>query len=101
MAEPGKQGGKVVLLVNGDAYFEVLESGTDGTVLLMGPTGGQARVALAELEARGYVAKTGHKLIKTDGTWLYMVAGKHGMDLYQHGKHSPAVPPGMRGVRTL
>lgn len=101
MAEPGKQGSKVVLLVKGDMYFEVLESGGDGVVTIMGPNGAQVRAPLTALEANGLEAKHAHKLVKTDGTWLYMVAGRYGTDLYQNGKYSPAKPLGMRAVRTL
>lgn len=90
-----------MLLVSGAAYLELIEKYDDGSVLIMGPTGGQSRVSLAALEERGFAARQAHKLIKTDGSWMYMVAGKHGTDLYLEGRHSPATPVGMQSVRTL
>jgi len=100
MIEPGKQGAKVVLLVKGDAYFEVL-SNNDGLVEVMGPVGGRATIPLADAEAGGYAAKVAHKLIKTDGSWLYMTAGQYGTDIYGGCRYSPAHPIGMQKVRTL
>jgi len=97
---PGAQSSKVVLLVKGDAYFEVLAS-NGGHVEVMGPTGGLASIPLADAEAAGYVAVSAHKLIKTDGSWLYMTAGQYGTDIYQQGRYSPSTPLGMHKVRTL
>lgn len=97
---PGGQASKVVLLAKGDAYFEVL-SNSGGFVEVMGPTGGRATIPLADAEAGGYTAKVAHKLVKIDGSWMYMTAGQHGTDIYGGGKYSPAVPPGASRVRTL
>lgn len=100
MSRPATQGSKVVLLVNGDTYFEILSK--DGAaVSVMGPAGGQAQIALADLEARGFTVRHAHKLVKTDGSWMYMARGQHGTDLYQGGQFSPATPLGMTPVRTL
>jgi hypothetical protein len=89
-----------VLLAKDDSYFEVLANNS-GAVEVMGPTGGRATIPLADAEAAGYAAKTAHKLIKTDGSWLYMTAGQYGNDIYQGGKYSTAHPLGMQKVRTL
>lgn len=100
MSQSAAQGSKVVLLVSGDTYFEILAK--DGpTVSVMGPTGGQAQIALADLEARGFTVRHAHKLVKTNGSWLYMAHGQHGTDLYQMGRLSPAAPLGMTVARTL
>jgi hypothetical protein len=100
VTSPASQGQKVVLLTKGDTYFEVLSK--DGvTVRIMGPAGAQVDFPVDQLEAAGLVAKQAHKLIKTDGSWLYMAPGMHGIDLYTGGRHSPAVPPGHKKVRTL
>ena len=100
MSGPGVQASKVVLLTKDDAYFEVLAN-RDGFVEVMGPTGGLATIPLADAEAAGYVAKVAHKLVKLDGTWMYMTSGQHGTDIYGGGKYSPAHPLGMQKVRTL
>ncbi|MHB1097963.1 MAG: hypothetical protein ACYCZR_00280 [Burkholderiales bacterium] len=100
MTQPAVQGSKVVLLVKGDTYFEVL-SKNGAIVRIMGPAGAQVDFPADSLEAAGLVAVHAHKLVKTDGSWLYMAHGRHGTDLYQNGRHSPAVPLGMSPVRTL
>lgn len=100
MAEPGKQGSKVVLLANDSVYFEVLAK-EGATVSIMAPFGRMFEAPLAELEARGLTVRHAHKLVKTDGSWLYMARGEHGTDIYQQGKFSPASPLGMTPVRTL
>lgn len=100
MTSPAQQGGKAVILTKGDMYFEVLAKEGD-VVHIMGPTGGLSTFPIAELDNAGLVAKQAHKLIKTDGSWLYMTAGTHGTDLYLEGRHSPATPLGMKRVRTL
>ena len=99
--QPGAQGSKVVLLVSGDTYFEIINKAADGTITIMGPTGGQANVDLPTLQARGFAAKPAHKLVKTDGSWLYMTAGQYGVDIYLEGRYSPGKPLGMQSVRSL
>lgn len=100
MSQPATQGSKVVLLVKGDTYFEVLSK--DGAVVrIMGPAGAQVDFPADSLEAAGLVAVHAHKLVKTDGSWMYMARGQHGTDLYQQGRFSPATPLGMTPVRTL
>jgi hypothetical protein len=94
------QGAKVVLLVRGDTYFEVVSK--DGAaVRVMGPAGTEVDLPTASLEAAGLVAVHAHKLVKTDGSWMYMASGQHGTDLYQRGKFFPAAPAGRMAVRTL
>lgn len=89
-----------MLLVKGDTYFEVLSK--HGVVVrIMGPAGAQVDFPADSLEAAGLVAVHAHKLVKTDGSWLYMARGQHGTDLYQGGKVSRATPLGMTPVRTL
>jgi hypothetical protein len=100
MSGPGVQAARVVLLTKDDSYFEVL-SNSNGHAEVMGPAGAKVVIPLAEAEAAGYAVKVAHKLIKTDGSWLYMTAGQYGTDIYGGGKYSPAHPLGMQKVRTL
>lgn len=100
MGNPAKQADKVVLLVRGDVYFELL-SKTDDRVEIMDPVGRQAAGSISALHTAGFAARAAFKLVKTDGSWMYMAPGAGGVDLYQAGKLSPAMPSGARSSRTL
>ena len=97
---PAIQGEKCVILARGDMYFELLHKDGDA-VSIMGPTGGIADGSIAQLQTAGFVGRQAIKLLKTDGSWMYMSHGTHGLDLYVNNKFSPGVPPGRSPVRTL
>lgn len=97
---PALQGEKCVILARGDMYFELLHKDGDA-VSIMGPTGGIADGSIAQLQAAGFVGRQAIKLLKTDGSWVYMSHGAHGLDLYVNNKFSPAAPIGRSPVRTL
>jgi hypothetical protein len=97
---PAVQGEKCVILVRGDMYFELLHKDGDG-VDIMGPTGGMAAGSIAQLQAAGFVGRQAVKLVKTDGSWMYMAMGDKGLDLYVNGRFSPSTPVGRQSVRTI
>lgn len=97
---PSLQGEKCVILAKGDMYFELLHKDGDA-VEIMGPTGGRAAGSIAQLQGAGFVGRPAIKLVKTDGSWMYMSHGEHGLDLFVNSRFSPGAPLGRMAVRTL
>lgn len=97
---PALQGEKCVILTKGDMYFELLHKDGDA-VEIMGPHGVRAAGSIAQLQGAGFVGRQAIKLLKTDGSWMYMSPGERGLDLFVNSRFSPGTPLGRTVVRTL
>lgn len=65
------QGERCVLLVKGDAYWEILQKVGDG--ILIQSHNAQRYALASEMMADGYEGKSAVKVIKANGTWMYCV----------------------------
>jgi len=86
----GGQGDSVVLLVKGDAYWEVLQKVGDRAII-MSPLA-YREASVSEMEADGYVGVVAIKTIKANGTWMYCVDAPVGVTWYIAGKRLPPKP---------
>jgi hypothetical protein len=87
--EAKKNGERVVMLVNGNDYAEVISKSEIGVTLA-----GHNRyyeTLLTEVEKRGLKPVVGYRISKADGTRMYLVPTDAGPDVYTMGKCFPAV----------
>jgi hypothetical protein len=80
-------GAAVVLLVHAERCYEVVRK--DGDMLVLNAWNRFFEESLAKLEADGFKAARGLKIVKANGTLMYAVPQTEGTDWYISGKKYP------------
>jgi len=84
-----ENGAKVVLLVSGNEYGEVIRKSEIAVTLAF--YNRYSEMLTSELETRGFKPVVGYRVLKANGTVMYLVPVEGGTDLYTLGKYFPAV----------